>query len=147
MFGDPRLGRVKTSLRGTMAAAATAAVLIAALAGCAGEQSKADACAIVNPAVTDASANLSAALDVIASNPTAAQAQLDAVSTTFANSSDKVTNADIRKVGDTAKASLAALVVDIKKYLGTSGSITDEQLGAAGDKVTADFTAIQAACK
>lgn len=137
---------MNTPLRG-MARAAAAVVLVLGLAGCATDQSKSDACAIVNPAVASASANLSSALNTVSSNPTAAAFQLDAVATNFANSAGRVTNPGIKKSSDRAKHSLSALVGDLKGYLNHATSRTDDQLGAEADQVTADFSAVQAACK
>lgn len=119
------------------------------LAGCSGSttgQSTTDACRSLESSMTAVTAGLNATFSNLATNPTAATAKLQEVSDSFTRSLTKISNPAVRRAGETADKSLAALTLAVKKALAEPKSADQAVLEDAANQVEKDFTAVGKAC-
>lgn len=151
-------------MRGAVSTAATAAVLLLALAGCSASgaagpaaskappaqsatpaQSKTQACTSLENAVSNSTSRLAASFGQISTDPAKAIDGLQAVADAFDSGLTKVTNATVKSTGAKADASLKEMIVQVKAVIGRPSADT-AKLKAAVTAVQADFTAIGTLC-
>lgn len=96
--------------RTTTHAARTVAGILAVsallLTGCAGGQSKAEACKQLNSELTDASTELTSSISNMASDPDGAVAALETFQGKFEKTVDGITNEEIKDLGEDLEESL-----------------------------------------
>jgi hypothetical protein len=132
------------STRQTFAAVSAAALVVLALAGCAGGQSKADACKALESTMTSVTSDLNSSVGDFATDPSAAVKKMQSVDDALNKGLDKVSNADVKTAGAKAEKSLAAFVAAAQKF---SDDPTDsDALQKASTNVETDFTAIGKVC-
>ncbi|GAB3404448.1 hypothetical protein GCM10027515_16470 [Schumannella luteola] len=95
-----------SSRRLTVAALSVATLSIALLAGCAGGQSKAEACASLKSVTEKTNSELSSASSDIASDPSKAADTIDTFKNEWQKATDKIQNPDVKKSAQKAVDSL-----------------------------------------
>jgi hypothetical protein len=137
-----------TSVR-TIAVVAATATLMLALVGCSSgpTQSKAAACKSLIASVETATTGLNSSISSLTTDPAASVKTLQKASTTFHAGMAKVTNPDIRKVGDAADKAVSAFSSAIAKSLESPASADTTKLSKASTAVSAAFVDIRKTCE
>jgi gas vesicle protein len=136
-----RLSRTKTtSLIGALAITALL------LTGCAGGQSKADACKVLESGLTDLQSDLTNSLSEAATDPEGASEALQSVSDKFSDNASKVSNDEVKKVADDADKALGSLVSEFKTYSKDPASADTTALTDASSDVQDTFLALSKVC-
>jgi gas vesicle protein len=136
-----RLSRTKTtSLIGALA------ITGLLLTGCAGGQSKADACKVLESDLTDLQSDLTNSLSEAATDPEGASEALQSVSDKFSDNASKVSNDEVKKVADDADKALGSLVSEFKTYSKDPASADTTALTDASSDVQDTFLALSKVC-
>ncbi|KJC63654.1 hypothetical protein SAMN06295879_0399 [Agreia bicolorata] len=136
-----RISRTKTtSLIGALA------ITGLLLTGCAGGQSKADACKVLESGLTDLQSELTSSLSDAATDPEGASKALQTVSDKFSENVSKVSNDDVKKVADDADKALSTLVSEFKTYAADPASADTTALTGASSDVQNTFTELSKVC-
>jgi hypothetical protein len=136
-----RLSRTKTtSLIGALA------ITGLLLTGCAGGQSKADACKVLESGLTDLQSDLTNSLSEAATDPEGASEALQSVSDKFSDNASKVSNDEVKKVADDADKALGSLVSEFKTYSKDPASADTTALTDASSDVQDTFLALSKVC-
>ena len=136
-----RISRTKTtSLIGALA------ITGLLLTGCAGGQSKADACKVLESGLTDLQSDLTNSLSEAATDPEGASEALQSVSDKFSDNASKVSNDEVKKVADDADKALGSLVSEFKTYSKDPASADTTALTDASSDVQDTFLALSKVC-
>lgn len=136
-----RISRTKTtSLIGALA------ITGLLLTGCAGGQSKADACKVLESGLTDLQSDLTSSLSDAATDPEGASEALQTVSDKFSENVAKVSNDDVKKVADDADKALSTLVSEFKVYAADPTTADTTALTDASTDVQDTFTELSTVC-
>jgi gas vesicle protein len=136
-----RISRTKTtSLIGALA------ITGLLLTGCAGGQSKADACKVLESGLTDLQGELTSSLSDAATDPEGASEALQTVSDKFSDNVSKVSNDDVKDVADDADEALSTLVSEFKTYAADPTTADTTALTDASTDVQETFTELSKVC-
>ena len=136
-----RISRTKTtSLIGALA------ITGLLLTGCAGGQSKADACKVLESGLTDLQSELTSSLSDAATDPEGASEALQTVSDKFSDNVSKVSNDEVKDVADDADEALSTLVSEFKTYAADPTSADTTALTDASTDVQETFTELSTVC-
>ena len=136
-----RISRTKTtSLIGALA------ITGLLLTGCAGGQSKADACKVLESGLTDLQSELTSSLSDAATDPEGASEALQTVSDKFSENVSKVSNDEVKDVADDADEALSTLVSEFKTYAADPTSADTTALTDASTDVQETFTELSTVC-
>jgi gas vesicle protein len=136
-----RISRTKTtSLIGAIA------VTGLLLTGCAGGQSKADACKILETGLTDVQNDLTSSLSDAATDPKGASEALQTVSDQFSENVGKIENKEIKDAADKADDALSTLVSEFKTYSDDPTNADVSALTDASSGVQESFTDLSKVC-
>jgi hypothetical protein len=116
------------------------------LTGCAGGQSKADACKVLESGLTDLQGELTSSLSNAATDPEGASEALQTVSDKFSGNVEKVANDDVKDVADDADEALSTLVSEFKTYAADPTSADTTALTNASTDVQETFTELSKVC-
>jgi hypothetical protein len=116
------------------------------LTGCAGGQSKADACKVLESGLTDLQGELTSSLSNAATDPEGASEALQTVSDKFSGNVEKVSNDDVKDVADDADEALSTLVSEFKTYAADPTSADTTALTNASTDVQETFTELSKVC-
>jgi hypothetical protein len=116
------------------------------LTGCAGGQSKADACKVLESGLTDLQGELTSSLSNAATDPEGASEALQTVSDKFSGNVEKVSNDDVKDVADDADEALSTLVSEFKTYAADPTSPDTTALTNASTDVQETFTELSKVC-
>jgi gas vesicle protein len=116
------------------------------LTGCAGGQSQADACKVLESGLTDMQSDLTSSLSDAATDPEGASEALQTVSDKFSANVSKVSNDDVKDVADDADEALSTLVSEFKTYAADPTSADTEALTEASTDVQETFTELSKVC-
>ena len=116
------------------------------LTGCAGGQSKADACKVLEKGLTNVQDDLSSSLSNASTDPEGASKSLQAVADTFSDNVSKVTNDEVTPAAEDADGALTALVDEFAKYASDPTGADVDALTAASTDVQTTFTELGKVC-
>jgi gas vesicle protein len=116
------------------------------LTGCAGGQSKADACRVLESGLTDLQSDLTSSLSDAATDPEGASEALQTVSDKFSDNVSKVSNDEVKDVADDADEALSTLVSEFKTYAADPTSADTTALTDASTDVQDTFTELSTVC-
>jgi gas vesicle protein len=116
------------------------------LTGCAGGQSKADACKVLESGLTDLQSDLTSSLSDAATDPEGASEALQTVSDKFSDNVSKVSNDEVKDVADDADEALSTLVSEFKTYAADPTSADTTALTDASTDVQDTFTELSTVC-
>lgn len=136
-----RISRTKTtSLIGALA------ITGLLLTGCAGGQSKADACKVLESGLTDLQSELTSSLSDAATDPEGASEALQTVSDKFSENASKVSNDEVKGAADDADKALSTLVSEFKTYASDPTNADTTALTDASTSVQETFTELSTVC-
>jgi outer membrane murein-binding lipoprotein Lpp len=133
----------RTKIAATIGAAVLATLM---LSGCAGGQSKADACKSMESQVSKASSDIQAHASELASNPKEAASSIQKLATTFDDATKKVTQPDVKKAADKAAASLDDFAKQFNAYAADPAKADTSKISSSSTSLQSAFTALQKAC-
>jgi gas vesicle protein len=116
------------------------------LTGCAGGQSKADACKILETGLTDVQEDLTSSLSNAATDPEGASKALETVSGQFSDNVAKISNKEVKDAADDADEALGTLVSEFKTYSADPTNADVSALTDASSEVQETFTDLSKVC-
>jgi hypothetical protein len=116
------------------------------LTGCAGGQSQADACKVLESGLTDLQGELTSSLSNAQTDPEGASEALQTVSDKFSDNVAKVENDDVKDVADDADEALSTLVSEFDIYAADPTSVDTAALTDASADVQETFTELSKVC-
>ena len=116
------------------------------LTGCAGGQSKADACKGLESGLTDVQNDLNSSLSSASTDPKGAVKSLQTIADTFSDNVSKVTNDEVAPAAKDADKALTGLVDEFKKYADDPTSGDSNAMTSAASDVQTTFTELGKVC-
>jgi gas vesicle protein len=116
------------------------------LTGCAGGQSKADACKSLESGLQDVQSDLSSSLSGAETDPKGAADKLQSVSDTFSKNVKGVTNDEVAPAAKKADDALSALVSEFSKFAEDPTSADSSAMSSAASDVQSTFTDLGKVC-
>ena len=116
------------------------------LTGCAGGQSTAEACAIVQTTMEKAQEDLSESVTAFGSDPAAGADAVDDLTTAFTGANDKISNPEVKKSTNAAEKALDAFAVEMRAAADDPENVDSEALTDALDGIQTTFADVQTAC-
>jgi hypothetical protein len=116
------------------------------LTGCAGGQSKADACKVLESGLSELQGDLTSSLSDASTDPEGASKALQTVSDKFSGNVAKVSNDEVKDVADDADEALSTLVSEFKTYAADPTSADTTALTDASTDVQDTFTELSTTC-
>ncbi len=131
-------------------ALAVVAIALSALSGCSAvgnavAQTKPVACKQLSDSLNKTNEGLNSSMSSFASDPAAAVKGMESADATFKGGLAKIQNADVKKAGQKAEKSLAAMVADLKAVASDPTGDTT-QLQSDASEVQTDFLALGKVC-
>ena len=117
------------------------------LTGCAGGQSSAEACTVVQTTMVQAQEDLSESVASFGSDPAEGAKAVDKLATAFAGANDDITNADVKKTTDKAEKALDAFAAEMQKAADDPANVDSKGLTDALDDIETTFADVQKVCK
>lgn len=116
------------------------------LTGCAGGQSKADACKGLESGLQDVQSDLSSSLSSAATDPEGAVKSLETIADTFSDNVSKVTNDEVAPAAKDADKALTGLVDEFKSYSKDPAKADSSAMSSAANDVQTTFTELGKVC-
>ena len=116
------------------------------LTGCAGGQSTAEACTIVQTTMVQAQEDLSESVASFGNDPVAGATAVEDLATAFTGANDKISNAEVKKATDGAEKALDSFASEMKKAAADQANVDSDALTGALDDIETTFTGVQDVC-
>lgn len=116
------------------------------LTGCAGGQSTADACAIVQTTMEKAQEDLSESVASFGSDPAAGADAVDALAESFSGANEKVSNEEVKKTTNAAEKALDSFAVEMRAAAEDPENIETTALTDALGDIQTTFEDVQTVC-
>ena len=136
----PRTRLVRASVLGIV----TVAGLL--LTGCAGGQSTAEACSIVQTTMEKAQEDLGESVTSFGSDPAAGADAVDELAASFSGANDKITNPEVKKTTNAAEKALDAFAVEMRTAADDPDNVDSDALTTALEGIQTTFADVQSAC-
>lgn len=137
---------MKNRRRALVSALAGVAMTTLLLTGCAGGQSKIDACKSIAQSVSTASSEVSSSMSNFQSDPDGAAKSMKNMAASFTTAAGKVTQSDIKPLADKAAAAMNDFSGDFAKLAADPKSPDTAAVEKSSQKMSDTFTALQKAC-
>ncbi|MBG6239099.1 outer membrane murein-binding lipoprotein Lpp [Mycetocola sp. CAN_C7] len=116
------------------------------LTGCAGGQSTADACSIVQTTMVQAQEDLSASVAEFGNDPEAGATAVDDLATAFSDANGKISNTEVKTTTDKAEKALDAFAAEMEKAAADQANVDSDALTDALGDIETTFTDVQEVC-
>jgi hypothetical protein len=116
------------------------------LTGCAGGQSTAEACAIVQTTMEKAQEDLSESVASFGSDPAAGADAVDELAASFSGANDKISNAEVKKTTDAAEKALDTFAGEMRTAADDPANVDSQALTEALEGIQSTFADVQTAC-
>lgn len=137
----PTLRSARVSALGVLAVAGLL------LTGCAGGQSTADACTIVQTTMEKAQEDLSESVTSFGSDPAAGADAVDDLAASFSGANEKISNEEVKKTTNAAEKALDAFAVEMRAAADDPENIETTALTDALGDIQTTFADVQTVCK
>lgn len=137
----PTLRSARVSALGVLAVAGLL------LTGCAGGQSTADACTIVQTTMEKAQEDLSESVTSFGSDPAAGADAVDDLAASFSGANEKISNEEVKKTTNAAEKALDAFAVEMRAAADDPDNIETTALTDALGDIQTTFADVQTVCK
>ncbi|GHD47781.1 hypothetical protein D9V29_06420 [Mycetocola manganoxydans] len=117
------------------------------LTGCAGGQSTADACTIVQTTMEKAQEDLSESVTSFGSDPAAGADAVDDLAASFSGANEKISNEEVKKTTNAAEKALDAFAVEMRAAADDPENIETTALTDALGDIQTTFADVQTVCK
>ncbi len=135
-----------TSARAVRAVAGLAAVSALLLTGCAGGQSKEDACSQLQSEIQSASDELQSSISTLATDPEGAVEALEGFRDTFGETVDDIDNEEIKDLAEDTEDSLSTYVDEVSAAASDPENADSEAVMSSVTDFQEKAAAIQEAC-
>jgi ABC-type glycerol-3-phosphate transport system substrate-binding protein len=116
------------------------------LTGCAGGQSKADACNELNKSVESLQDELTSSVSNLSSDPSAASDAIDKLAKSFSESTGKVTNDEVKPSADKANKAITSMADEFGKYADDPTAADPTALSESATDVQTTFSDLATLC-
>ena len=116
------------------------------LSGCAGGQSKADACKELESGIQQLQTELTESSSSLATDPDAASEAISKLADTFSDNAEKVTNDEVKPTADKAEKAISAMSDEFEKYADDPASADVNALTESATDVQTTFTDLGKVC-
>jgi hypothetical protein len=117
------------------------------LTGCAGGQSTAEACSIVQTTMEKAQEDLSESVASFGSDPAAGADAVDELAASFSGANAKISNAEVKKSTDAAEKALETFAGEMRTAADDPANVDPTALTEALEGIQTTFADVQTACE
>jgi hypothetical protein len=116
------------------------------LTGCAGGQSTAEACSIVQTTMEKAQEDLRESVTSFGNDPAAGAGAVNELAASFSGANDKISNAEVKKTTNAAEKALHAFAGEMRTAADDPANVDSESLTGALEGIQTTFADVQATC-
>lgn len=117
------------------------------LSGCAGGQSQAEACTIVQDTLEQAQTELTESVSSFGDDPVAGSEAVTKLANTFSDANDKITNGDVKPESDKATKALDTFAAEMETAASNPDNADQTALSDAIGDVQTTFGDLQKVCQ